>query len=768
MSILRTSLLTLATACMVGAYASDADKIIISSASPMPGSIITQFNYTRLTLSEPMDVASVEQVGEISYVVKAFGADETVTPGYPIEAVKTKSGDISIQFTADAVADLQDAGSWPVTDPGKYVITIPEGALKVTSADGTVYTNDLITLTYDLLRQVVYYATPKPDEKIAEFEQITLQFPEYGSMMLNNEFDATLRNENGVIIPLGEPTSIESVLVIPLADGLCSDPGNYQFNLAAGSITLAANEERGEQINPAISFAFECVGNLKGEVKHISPEQGIVELLVGVSVYYTQKPKKNPDCTESLKVYLDDELIMEYKNTSVRVQYAIDNDDPNLVCYTFAGSVKDFLRAPGVYRIEVPEGFMKFGEGEYESFSDALSLQYIIQEKPVYTVNPAPGNVESLSEITMTFDNVTEIIDNEFTPDENGDGAISLMSNSIEPDFPAVSIDGNKITFTFSQTYTYRETYMFEIPFGALTLKTAKGNELTFTGALLRYTIDRFPAPIADPAPGEVESLNEVTMTLVEGLTYQSWFGFAEFRNVDEAGDPTTIVSRWNRDYSIPVQGKTSVTLYAPDGFDPQPGQYALVLEKSTFMANAAEGTPYESGFNTSKFVYHYTILPSRTTEMTPEYEAGHEFIGQISAFDIYFEHAQTVELTEEAVSPMVVDSEGTALATEVTLSYIEDRAGLTVSFNPPIDADGEYVVTIPAGSILLDGKPNPEYQLGYKLINGQSGVEAVEALTTVTVYAIDGTVVMRKADAAAVESLPRGLYIINGKKILK
>ncbi|MDE5774055.1 MAG: hypothetical protein K2H86_06330 [Muribaculaceae bacterium] len=768
MSILRTSLLTLAASCIVGAYAVDTDKIVISSANPMPGSIITQFNYTRLTLSEPMDVASVEQTGEISYVVKAFGADETVTPGYPLEAVKTKSGDISIQFTADAAGELQDAGKWPVTDPGQYVITIPEGALKVTSATGEEYTNDLITLSYDLLRQVSYTATPTPDEKIAEFDQIKLQFPEYGEMIVNNEFDATLRDQNGVIIPLGEPTAIENVLIIPLAGGPCSDPSNYQFNLSAGSITLAANEELGEQINPAISFSFECVGNLKGEVKNISPEQGVVELLAGVSVYYTQRPGRNPECTESLKVYLDDEVIIEYNNTSVRVQYALDNDDPNLVCYTFGGSVSDFLRAPGVYRIEVPEGFMKFGEGDYVSYSDALSLQYIIQDIPVYTINPAPGNVDSLSEVTITFDNVTEIINNELTPDENGDGAISLMSNSIEPDFPTVSIDGNKITFTFAQTYSYRETYLFEIPFGALTLKTAKGNEVTFTGLLVSYTINRFPAPVATPAPGEYETLGEVTLTLTEGMTYSAFYLQPELRNVTANGEVGAIINRWSRDLTTPVKDAEAITFYAPEGYEPTPGNYALTVHKGAFMVNVPEGLPYESGFNSSELYYRYTIVPSRATEMTPEYEEGHEFIGQISTFDIYFEHAQTVELTEDAVRPMVVDSEGTALATEVTLSYIEDRAGLTVNFNPAIDVDGEYMVTIPAGSILLDSKPNPEYQLSYKLINGQSGVEAVEALTTVTVYAIDGTVVMRNADAAAVASLPRGLYIINGKKILK
>ncbi|MDE5552475.1 MAG: hypothetical protein K2I91_04660, partial [Muribaculaceae bacterium] len=459
MNLIKSSILTLAACCAAGVYASDDARIVIGSVNPIPGSIITQFNQTRITLSEPMDVATVEQVGAISYQVKEFGATGTVTPGYPIEAVKTRSGDINLQFTEDAAYELMDAGKWPVSDPGEYIISIPEGALKVTSTDGTVYTNDLITLSYKLLAPVYYVSTPDADEKVAEFDKITLQFPEYADMIVNNEFEVTLRNAGGVIVPMGEPQAIESFLSIPVANGVCSDPGIYTFYMAPGSVTLVGNETKGEQINPAISFSFECVGNQSVEVKSISPKEGIVELLAGVTVIYTKVPKSNPDCKETLKVYRDEKLIFETPNVSKRVQFAVENDDPNMVNFSFGGSAKDFLRDAGVYRIEVPEAFLMFGEEPFRLYSAPLTLEYIIQEVPKYTVSPIVGNVESLSEVTMTFANVEEVIDNKVKPDDQGDGAIELVGKNFDPVLPEIITAGNTVTFKFPETYTAPDNY---------------------------------------------------------------------------------------------------------------------------------------------------------------------------------------------------------------------------------------------------------------------------------------------------------------------
>lgn len=765
MNLIKSSFLTLALCSVAGVHAADAAKIVIGSVSPMPGTIITQFNYTRLTLSEPADVASVEQVGEISYQVKGFGALGTVTPGYSIEAVKTRNGDINVQFTADAAAELQDAGKWPVSDPGEYIITIPDGALKVTSAGGTVYTNDLITLTYDLLAPVTYVSSPKEGEKVAEFDKVTLQFSEYQGMKLNNEFDVTLRNGNGVVLPTGEPSVNENFLTIPLSDGVCSESGIYTFDMAPGSVTLLGNEVKGEQINPAISFTFECVGNQAVEIKSISPKEGVVELLAGVNVIYTMRPMSNPDCRELLKVYCDEKLVFETANNTQRVQFAIDNADPNTVNYSFGGSTKDFLRAPGVYRIEIPEGFMMFGTEEFRLYSDALSLEYIIQEKPKYTVTPKSGNVESISEVTMTFTDIAEVIDNKIEPDEQGDGGIAFFGSAIDPVNPEVITNGNSVTFIFDNTYTTPGNYYLSIPFGALTLKKSNGEEIIFSGANISYTISRFPAPVASPAPGEYETLDAVTFTLAEGMTYNMWINSGlPLSRIGEDGELSR-AGIWKRDNNEPYKGERSVTTYPEAEYDLIPGDYVLKLGASTFYVVVEEGYPYEAGFN-SDFDYYYTIIPAAATEMTPEYEDGHEFIGQLSSFDIYFEKADELTLDESGALPIVTTAAGEAVSSAVEVAPLTNRTGLCVAFNPAIEAIGDYIVTIPAGMLRLDGHANPQYVLAYK-VNGQSAVTGVVESVAATVYGIDGTVVMRNADSTAIGKLPRGLYIINGKKVV-
>lgn len=88
---------------------------------------------------------------------------------------------------------------------------------------------------------------------------------------------------------------------------------------------------------------------------------------------------------------------------------------------------------------------------------------------------------------------------------------------------------------------------------------------------------------------------------------------------------------------------------------------------------------------------------------------------------------------------------------------------------NGAITADGIYTLTIPAGSIIGDDETdlNKEdfvfiYTINLagitELVNNEGG--------KVDVYTLKGTLLMKDADASAVNKLAKGMYIINGKKV--
>ncbi len=90
---------------------------------------------------------------------------------------------------------------------------------------------------------------------------------------------------------------------------------------------------------------------------------------------------------------------------------------------------------------------------------------------------------------------------------------------------------------------------------------------------------------------------------------------------------------------------------------------------------------------------------------------------------------------------------------------------------NYPTYPNGKYVIDIPAGYITLDDgfmlMPSEAIQLVYTLGKEAAGIETLAPeYEGAAVYTLSGVRVLENADAAAVNALPRGLYVIKGRKI--
>ena len=87
-----------------------------------------------------------------------------------------------------------------------------------------------------------------------------------------------------------------------------------------------------------------------------------------------------------------------------------------------------------------------------------------------------------------------------------------------------------------------------------------------------------------------------------------------------------------------------------------------------------------------------------------------------------------------------------------------------------PRTAQGTYTLTIPAGTFQAQGNPNSvneEITMTYKLaISTGVGLTAADQAEVCDVYALDGTLVLRRATEAEIAALPAGIYIAGGRKI--
>lgn len=757
----------LALGALSAMTASAENLIEVSSVNPMPNSVISQFNYTTMVLSNPADVQSVELVGDLRYQVESYDLVPSITMGHELVATRTRDGHgIRIGFSDETANKLMDDGLWPVDDPGRYVVNIASGALKVTDSAGNVYTNADMSLIYDLIPPLRYGSLPEADSKEASISEIQLNFPDFERMMVTEDFSATLVGPQGEI-SLGNPVVTNNVLEVPLTDGELSAAGEYTFTLAARSLDFASTEFTPGQTNPVITVKFTLVGVTNPTVVKLDPEQGIVESLAGVSVVYNMVPHVNKECSAELKVYRDDVEIQSFNNLGRNVQFAIDNDDPNTVLYTFSLNRNDILVESGKYRVEVPQGFMYFTSGGKRMESDALTLEYEILPRFDYIITPRQGNITSINELKIVFPDATKIERNALVPNDDGYGIIIFSPQDLDNEEPEVIINGNEVTFKLSQSYSASGRYSLLLPFNAFTITDKNGYTGPSQSISTNYVILNFPAPTADPAPGEYYELGDITFTLDPGLTYALWLsGKGSLKRVLASGAIGDTYEFWGRKNMEPVRGQKEVTLSPVQGKELLPGDYVLVIGRSTFSVDVAEGYSYTGGFNNGEIQYYYTILADESADMEPEYADGHEFAGRIGEFKLYFPKAQSLAVAEDGHA-FVTTADGASVSSALSMSVL-DGTTLNVKAEPEMVYNGEYVFTIPAGALRINSKASPEYKLHYSISGGQSGVEAIlSGAASGDVYGIDGTIVLKDADAKSVSSLPAGMYIISGKKVM-
>lgn len=118
--------------------------------------------------------------------------------------------------------------------------------------------------------------------------------------------------------------------------------------------------------------------------------------------------------------------------------------------------------------------------------------------------------------------------------------------------------------------------------------------------------------------------------------------------------------------------------------------------------------------------------------------------------------------------NPKLTDERGNSYNVELVLGAGWNEINVNL-MNGAITAAGTYTLTIPAGLITDGGsKANEEIVLVYTIATGD-GIDAIVAQAggKVDVYTVSGVCVLRNADAAAVKALRKGLYIINGKKVV-
>lgn len=196
-------------------------------------------------------------------------------------------------------------------------------------------------------------------------------------------------------------------------------------------------------------------------------------------------------------------------------------------------------------------------------------------------------------------------------------------------------------------------------------------------------------------------------------------------------------------------------------------GNYTIDVPSGFFNL----GEQFEGGSSRATTIY-YEIKAQSTDDVTVTLDPAPGTVTEIPEKII-------VTLTEaqsagaNGINPTLTDEKGNSYGIDLQIYWDGEWNQLEMNLaNGAITADGTYTLTIPAGALTWDDNSdnvNKEDIVFTYIIGTSTGIDNIVANAggKVDVYTINGVSVLRNADAAAVKALKKGLYIINGKKVV-
>ncbi len=464
-------------------------------------------------------------------------------------------------------------------------------------------------------------------------------------------------------------------------------------------------------------------------------------------------------CTEGIKINANaTEPIVIYKNrntvvATIALADLVADDD-----FTFSYTLAEPVTEETTYRISIPEG--TFLLGAKENANEATYVTFSVSTPTVLNVIPAnESTIESLSQITFNCEKGIGIDWNITEPIVIYKGRTEVARITGEDlTQPEDWDDIYNLFYTFPEPITEEGAYRVVIPQGLFLLGT--WGETSSEATTISYTISTPTVLNVIPAnESTIESLSQITFNCEQGI------------GIDWNCTTPITISKRDMGNVVEVAQITGEDLTWPDDWD---DIYNLfynlaepITEAGTYIVNIPAGFfifgEYGDAANEATIVY-YTVQPPVEILISPE-------PGTVA------EIPTTLTLTlpanggfRDGTAPILTDADGNSYNAVFEL-HPTDWNKVNIILDAPITTDGTYTLTIPAGSLEWE----PEYVAYDKeltfvfVVSAATGIdEFVKAEGgKVDVYAVNGTIIMHNADAAKIKTLKKGLYVINGKKII-
>lgn len=422
------------------------------------------------------------------------------------------------------------------------------------------------------------------------------------------------------------------------------------------------------------------------------------------------------------------------------------------------------LTANGVYTVEIPEGLYRMQRNSDDLLCCNEAMTYTYQVKAatpasiIPSVNPAPGVYASLNRFEFYRPaGYTMYIPTPAKPFTLTcpDGSQISINPSTNP-----NVEGDYIFAVLEQPATEVGEYTLSIPEGGIELYNVSEQLVAFNGVSFKYTVQEMqPVDLAyeaDPANNStLYSLPYVYVKFEEPVTFTVGKQ-AEVTN--PAGQTEKVSTSFNA-----ANNRLLLTF----GYNNELGEYTLTIPEGTVATT--------DGRINKEILLHYNYIEREVKNIDFILDPKQGIVEKFQTVTVSFpENIVSVEREDYGNTkvPYTIDDEkGEEI---LFVREVEDtKTKFTISFKNaitvPEGSRKELVITIPEGTFICsydDGSQavNATTRLVWRIV-GKSGVAGIYGdAEAVTVYTLDGKCLLRNAEPAALETLEKGTYIINGK----
>ncbi|MBE6313380.1 MAG: hypothetical protein E7079_00275 [Bacteroidales bacterium] len=747
---------------------------------------ITDFPTTFEMIIDNADITSVE-VGQyqdyneywdlvwMNHKARFVSTDSYVTVSYDIAVDPADCKKVT--FTIDP------NNYYPFDPTKQYYFELPSGALLVNKdvESGEYTQNDAIA--YGLYETAAMNVTPNVGSDIYFVKDFVVTSNASLTFANNEELLPVLNYEDpefGMISPLPvtvtavEGTDNQYVITTGME---AKTPGVYTLHIPAGAFLYNGTNPTAEVTNaynvvvePAVTTA---------------PEQGDIDInAVGgsfraVNVLFNGSVDPNPDFEGEITLAINGTIVSSVNKYSEGELY-------NELGILFP---EKFI-LNGTYVVTVPCGAALYEDGRLSSsqvFTWNVSGGFTLGEG--VSVDPAEGRVSSLSIVNVTFNEheiaSKNIFYNNSALAANGNVVLRDAQGNIVAECTTGDMANSEAGFNVVEiklcepgTSTVVEItapgeYTMTIPAGivnfnknganpctcgecyaCISSRSGVGNgnyneELTFT-----WTIPNPATLVATPADGSVvESLANIVLEwqgaeFVEVNPNQMVGGAKIYRILDN--EEEELVSDL---ICSPIGEGSNTAVLDIINIPTQDGNYHVRIPKGMFTV---DGQVWEG------VSLYYTI---ESVDVALEQISTDTFIEMLMTVT----PCESIELNPEAISQITLAYLDDNI-TEVGYYEVEVLSGNTAKFTLSTNSElvnGDYVIWIPDGQFLFDGKPNADVKIYYEGVN-IVGIEGIDMdAKNLNIYSVNGMLIKRNGSLRDLNELEPGIYVVNGQKVM-